>query len=345
MTVKYRVALIGTGRVAEHYLRLHNLGLTDFLEYTYCFDISNSKLARFSEKFDIQALTSLPELLKRDFDFAIVATPSGTHFEIAKEVLKAGRNVLIEKPACLRVDQITELQNLSNERKLVCKSIFQNRFNTAVEEAKRMLDGNLIGKITSFSLRLIWSRGQDYYQDGWHGTWSQDGGVTSQQAIHHIDCVNFLIGKPKKVHAYAQNSINVLEAEDTLVSVVQIEPNILGTFHFTTAARPCDLEASLLINGAINSIRISGIALNCLEVFDSETKKWKFKVLEEVESGYGYGHVKVFENFMDSGFVPTFPTLEDSKDAVIVVDSLYESLESANEVLVDRQESKSRLGI
>lgn len=345
MTVKYRVALIGTGRVAEHYLRLHKLGLTDFLEYTCCFDISNSKSAQFSEKFDIQALPSLSELLKQDFDFAIVATPSGTHFKIAKEVLKADRNVLIEKPACLRVDQITELQKLSTERKLVCKSIFQNRFNTAVEEAKRMLEGNLIGKITSFSLRLIWSRGQDYYQDGWHGTWSQDGGVTSQQAIHHIDCVNFLIGKPKKVHAYAQNSINVLEAEDTLVSVVQIEPSILGTFHFTTAARPCDLEASLLINGTINSIRISGIALNCLEIFDPETKKWKFKVLEEVESGYGYGHAKVFENFMDSGSVPTFPTLEDSKDAVIVVDSLYESLESANEVLVDRQESKSRLGI
>jgi len=342
---KYKVALIGTGRVAEHYLWLQKMQLTNFLEYLGCYDKSDSKSSEFSKRHGIVQYNSLSELLAKESDFVLIATPSGTHFEIAMEVLKANKNVLIEKPACLRIEQIMELENEANARKLICRSIFQNRFNMAVLQAKSMLESGLVGKVTSFSLRLIWSRNQEYYDDDWHGTWLLDGGVTSQQAIHHIDCVNFLIGIPKKVHAYAQNSLNVLEAEDTLVSIVGIDPNILGTYQFTTAARPCDMEASLMINGTKNSIRISGVALNYLEVFNPVSKNWDRTVAEHVDSGYGTGHAKVFEYFFEGDAISTFPTMKDSKNAVMVVDALYESYESGTEVYVERIKSKSKLGV
>lgn len=342
---KYRVVIIGTGRVAEHYLVLKALGKTDFLEYVYCFDVNTSKMEEFSQRHGIDTISTLEKLVNEDFDFAIVATPSGTHFDIAVKLLEANKNVLIEKPACLRIEQIEYLEKLSKARKLMCKSIFQNRFNRAVQEAKNMLKNGVVGEVTSFSLRLIWSRNQDYYEDGWHGTWEQDGGVTSQQAIHHIDCVNFLIGLPKKVHAYAQNSLNILEAEDTLVAIVEMPTKTLGTFHFTTAARPSDMEASLLINGTKTSIRISGIALNNLETFNSVTKNWETRVSEEVQTGYGFGHVNVFETFLTSDESDSFPTMWDSLAAVMVVDSLYESVDSFNEILVSRKESKSKLGV
>jgi UDP-N-acetyl-2-amino-2-deoxyglucuronate dehydrogenase len=341
---KYQVAIVGSGRVAQHYLKLKELGLTDFLEYKYCFDFDTRKMYEFSKRYGIKSCSSLDELLNQEFDFAIVSTPSGTHYDIASSVLKANKNVLIEKPACLRIEEIKHLEEIADSRNLVCKSIFQNRFNRAVLEAQKMMKEGLVGEVTSFSLRLIWSRDQKYYEDEWHGTWLLDGGVTSQQAIHHIDCVNNLIGVPSKVHAYAQNSINILEAEDTLVSIVEIEPKILGTFHFTTAARPSDMEASLLINGTKASIRISGVALNILETFNAMDQNWEVKVFEEVESGYGYGHARTFREFLDSHESTIFPTMKDSFNAVMVVDSLYESLEVSNEVFVSREVSKSKLG-
>ena len=342
---KLKVAIIGTGRVAEHYLKLNELGMTEFLEYKYCFDIDAEKMRLFSKSHGIESCSSLDTLLSQDFDFAIVATPSGTHYDISCKILNANKNVLIEKPACLRIEEIMHLEKIALSRNLICKSIFQNRFNLAVLEAHRMLQAGLVGEITSFSLRLIWSRNQKYYEDDWHGTWSLDGGVTSQQAIHHIDCVNYLIGVPSKVHSYAQNAVNILEAEDTLVSIVEINPKILGTFHFTTAARPCDMEASLLINGTKTSIRISGVALNTLETFNSIDQKWESSVLEYVESGYGYGHAPMFKAFMKSDESTIFPTMKDSFNAVMVVDSLYESLEVTKEVSVNREESRSKLGV
>ena len=342
---KFQIAIVGSGRVAEHYLKLKELGMTDFLEYKFCFDVDSTKMYEFSNRHGIDSCSSLDELLSQDLDFVIVATPSGTHYEIASKVLMAYKNVLIEKPACLRIEEIQHLEEIAHSRNLICRSIFQNRFNHAVLEAQKMMKAGLVGEVTSFSLRLIWSRDQKYYEDDWHGTWQLDGGVTSQQAIHHIDCVNNLIGVPSKVHAYAQNSINILEGEDTLVSIVEIEPKILGTFHFTTAARPSDMEASLLINGTKTSIRISGVALNILETFNAVDQKWEVKVFENVTSGYGYGHVDTFRKFLESHESSTFPTMKDSFNAVMVVDSLYESLEVSNEVFVKRDVSKSKLGV
>ena len=53
----------------------------------------------------------------------------------------------------------------------------------------------------SVSVRLRWCRFQDYYNDGWHGTWSQDGGVTNQQAIHHVDALTWICGEVESVCA------------------------------------------------------------------------------------------------------------------------------------------------
>jgi hypothetical protein len=105
------------------------------------------------------------------------------------------------------------------------------------------------------------------------------------------------------------------------------------------------MEASLLINGTKTSIRISGVALNILETFNAADQKWEVKVLEDVASGYGYGHVDIFRNFLESHESNIFPTMKDSFNAVMVVDSLYESLEVSNEVVVHRVVSKSKLGV
>ena len=346
MSIKsQRVGLIGTGRVAEHYLSLRDQMLTPFIDYEICFDTNTEVLDNFSKKYLIPTADSMEEIYKADLDFVIIATPSGTHFEVARELLLKGKNVLIEKPACLRVEEVQELINLSRKLNLNCLSIFQNRFNLAVQEALRLIKKNEIGDPTSFSLRLIWSRPQSYYQDEWHGKWKLDGGVTSQQAIHHLDCVNYILGIPKKVFAVARNSINHLEAEDTLVGTARLSSDILGTFHFTTAARPSDQEASLFIVGKKGSLKISGIALNNLEIYDAVKESWTQIVFEEVTNGYGLGHAANLKAFIDGSQTGPLATLEESRSALMLVDALYESVESGLEVEVRRSLSRSKLGL
>ena len=81
----------------------------------------------------------------------------------------------------------------------MCTVVFQNRFNKSVRYLKSLIDKNKIGKIVTVSLSLLWCRYQNYYNDKWHGTWLNDGGVINQQAIHHIDVIRYLFGPIKSV--------------------------------------------------------------------------------------------------------------------------------------------------
>ena len=56
-------------------------------------------------------------------------------------------------------------------------------------------------------------RFQEYYEDEWHGTWLNDGGVINQQAIHHVDATTYLVGGVKSLVSYGSNLSNKLQAE------------------------------------------------------------------------------------------------------------------------------------
>ena len=122
------------------------------------------------------------------------------------------------------------------------------------------------------------------------------GVVINQQAIHHIDAFNWIVGPVEKVCSLSANQLNKLEAEDTFISILKLDNGGLGTIEATTAARPEDFEASISIVGEKGMAEIVGIALN-------EIKKWKFvkpedddekvfeKYSQKVPNGFGLSHI------------------------------------------------------
>ena len=96
------------------------------------------------------------------------------------------------------------LDKIANNNKVICSVVFQNRFNNSIRFLKELIEK--IGKIVSVSLSLLWCRYQNYYNDGWHGTWINDGGVINQQAIHHLDVIRYLFGPIKKFVHYQKQA-------------------------------------------------------------------------------------------------------------------------------------------
>ena len=74
---------------------------------------------------------------------------------------------------------------------------------------------------------------------------SRDGGVLSNQAIHHIDLLLYLMGKYKSVNAITKTFGSEIEVEDTAVAQLEFQNNSLGIIEATTATRPIDLEGSI----------------------------------------------------------------------------------------------------
>ncbi len=325
-----KISILGAGRVFGHYL--DNVFDKYFVE--------NNDISIFSNSYAFKPinngfnyLSKIEDIVSIKPDCVIILTPSGLHYEHTKYFLDNKINVLCEKPLTLRLSQLNELLKLSKKNNLIFAPVFQNRFNPTICKVKDIISENLIGRIRLASVKLHWSREQLYYEDKWHGRWKTDGGVISQQAIHHIDTLIFLNGKINKVSSFMANLENNLEAEDTHIALMQHNNGSIGTLEATTAVRPHDKEALITLVGDKGYIEIGGIALNKIErvvLNNSEKENELIEASFNVPNGYGTSHNLLVADFLSSirNNTEPFVTVESSIDTHKSIHALYRSSES-----------------
>jgi len=127
-----RIAVIGIGNQGRHHIRfLQNL--TD-VELSFLIDRDSEKRKTSEEEFHIPCVADYQSHLDQ-FDAAIIAVPTVDHFEIASDLIRAGKHVLIEKPVTTTIEQAEELFLLATKQGIVAHVGFPERFNPAVDKA------------------------------------------------------------------------------------------------------------------------------------------------------------------------------------------------------------------
>ena len=354
---KLKLGILGCGRVCEHYIEkiLIPERVGDLYEVVACCDVDKNKSNNVAKSLSCKAFSDINDFVQyKGMEIVVILTKSGQHYEHAKLCLSNHLNVIVEKPLSLRVEHAEELIQISSKTSKFCASIFQNRLNPAVEITKKAFEGNRFGELVSVSVRLRWCRLQEYYNDGWHGTWAQDGGVTNQQAIHHVDALTWICGKVKSVSAISAKRANQLQAEDTLVAAIELENGGLATLELTTAARPKDIEASITITGTSGVVQIGGVALNKIEQWNftdnlDDEQEIKRYFSEEVDNGYGISHYrqlkKIFETYQ-VGKIDNVPfSAKKCLHTLKLIHSIYASIELNRNVALSENLSSSKLGL
>ncbi|MBN1849812.1 MAG: Gfo/Idh/MocA family oxidoreductase [Deltaproteobacteria bacterium] len=348
-----RIGVLGAGRVVQNrYQDVFQSELKDAKVTVIC-DKVKERAEKVAAQLGAFPLYDSDEMMRRnDFDVLLIATESGNHYLHTQQALQAGKHVIVEKPPALIPDEIMESEKLASEKNLMYAVIFQNRLNPAMQILKNEFSGGRFGKMVLATIRLRWCRYQDYYEDGWHGTWKMDGGVINQQAIHHIDALQWVCGLVTDVNSLQNNALNILEAEDTTVATVKFQNGALGVIEATTAARPDDFEASISIVGEKGIAVIGGIALN-------EIQTWRFveerpddqmipkMYSQDVPTGYGLSHGPLLQEIINriaAGRIDPPITGSDSIPTVRLVHALYKSTEIGGWVRMSDNPISSRLG-
>lgn len=348
-----RVALLGCGRVAEHYRKmLLELDPVEEFHVVAVCDSNPQKSESMALSFNCSSFTNIEDMLNfGELDVVFVLTPSGYHFEHALMILNHGVNVVCEKPVTMTPDEALQLESIAVKQSLFCATVFQNRLNPALQATKNAIKAGRLKKLVTANIRLQWCRYQDYYEDGWHGTWALDGGVINQQAIHHIDALQWLCGPIDSVCATSANRLNKLEAEDTLTAILRFKNGALGTIEATTAARPKDFEAALSLVGEGGKIQVGGIALNKIEHWEfvdqqphDDTVAEHFSV--DVPTGYGLSHSTYFRELVASFKQKTTPSVSipSALKTLNLVHALYASIEKNAWVKLEDAPRSSKLG-
>ncbi len=358
ITTPIRFVLIGCGRVSTRHLEA--LGVTTGAEIVAVVDPrADSQAETFSKKLNIPWYRSTKELYQSSlaFDVVDIATPSGDHFVRASEALREGKHVVLEKPVTLRIEHALGLDALSQALGLKLWVAHQNRYNRAVMRAREELEKGRFGKLVSGTVRLRWCRRQDYYDaDDWHGRWATDGGVTTQQAIHHIDMLQWFLGPVESVESQLATSLVKMECEDTNVSSIRFSSGALGVVEVMTSARPRDIEASLSIMGERGSIVLGGVALNKIDFWEFENPvpediEVRERFSEEVPNAYGFGHNTLFSRVVSSIRDNTPPEISalNACEALSIVHGIYSSWEAHSRLLIpeqlDERPQSKKLGV
>ncbi|GCE31811.1 oxidoreductase [Dictyobacter alpinus] len=236
---KLRFGIVGCGVIGPtHAEAIRSL---DSAELVAVADIVPEKAQKLADKFHVKSYNSLQEMLAAEqLDVVDVCTPSGMHGEHACQIMRAGSNVIIEKPMEIRHDRIEEILRVQKETGKKLAVISQHRFDEASLQVHKLIEEKQLGRLVLGNAVVPWWRSQKYYDSGaWRGTWELDGGgILMNQSIHSIDILQWLMGPVKSIHAYTDTLVHTMETEDVAVAVLRFANGALGTIAATTGAYP-----------------------------------------------------------------------------------------------------------
>jgi UDP-N-acetyl-2-amino-2-deoxyglucuronate dehydrogenase len=323
-------ALIGCGLIAErHVNEINRIG-----KLAAVCEVDKSKAAAFTQQTGANIYTDLDSLLEGEpgVEVVVVCTPNGLHAEHAIKSLQARRHVLCEKPLCIAAAAAWTMRDTAHffRRKLFV--VKQARFNPPVQQAKKALEQNSLGKILSFSINGYWNRPQDYYSGNWRGSTKLDGGILYTQFSHFIDLLLWMLGDVDIMKAMAQNSglRTHFEIEDTFVAVLRLQSGALGTMHFSINSLPDSKEGSFTIIGEKGTLRIGGQYLNTLEwTPEAAHRDFEDKPARENDHGFYKGsmsnHHFVYNELAKAlqGMPHQLPQVQESARTIELIEKLY----------------------
>ncbi len=200
--MKIKTGFIGFGKSANRY-HLPFIDQEKFEIIGY-FKPSNREFEMlYPQVSNLRRFTKIEDLLASEIDLVIVTSPAQYHFEHAKLALSAKKNVLIEKPACNTADEYRELMEIAKENQVKLQVYQNRRFDSDFIGFKKVLESNKLGKIME-----IESNHTQYRDDNINSTGTRYDGFIFGHAVHFVDQIVSVFGKPDQVIADVANQRN-----------------------------------------------------------------------------------------------------------------------------------------
>lgn len=146
----------------------------------------------------------LPMLKKHAVDTVIVTSMDRTHHHYIVAALRAGCDVITEKPMTTDADKCREILEAQKETGRSVRVTFNYRYSPRNSRVKEVLQSGLIGQVLSvhFEWLLDTKHGADYFRR-WHRDKRNSGGLLVHKSTHHFDLVNWWLDTlPTEVCAF-----------------------------------------------------------------------------------------------------------------------------------------------
>lgn len=176
------------------------------------------------------------------FDAVLIVTPHTSHVEIARQMVAAGKHILLDKPAGVYARQVRELVDMADAAGVSFGMIFNNRANAAFVKARELLQTGAAGTpVRAVWVCNTWFRTPAYHKSApWRSSWNgEGGGLLINQSQHYLDLWQWLLGAPDAVYADLSFGRYAPITVDDAVDIQFLYDNGLhGTFISSTGEAP-----------------------------------------------------------------------------------------------------------
>ena len=173
-----RVGVVGVGHIGKNHARLYSE--LPAAQFTAIYDTDRAVAEARAAEFGVKAAASLEEFAEQ-VDAASIATPTNTHFEVARILLERGKHLLVEKPIADNMAHASELAEAAAERGLVLQVGHVERFNPVLSALEKRLTNP----------RFIEAHRLSPYPNR-----STDIGVVLDLMIHDLEIILHLVRSP-----------------------------------------------------------------------------------------------------------------------------------------------------
>ena len=205
--------------------------------YGIC-DTAAERLEEARNEFNPPVLTSDYKELVDDekLDAVVIVTPDQVHCEMVCAFLRAGKDVLCEKPLALTLEECEEMMRCEKEtgRKLMVGQIC--RCNPVFIKAKELIDSGIIGELVFVESEYA----HNYDNARGYNNWRMvpERHVVIGGGCHAIDLLRWIAGDPTEVFGYANHKILTdWPSDDTAIAVYKFPNNVMGKVLVSSGAK------------------------------------------------------------------------------------------------------------
>jgi UDP-N-acetyl-2-amino-2-deoxyglucuronate dehydrogenase len=342
------IGLIGGGNISETHARAAR-AVPD-IEIAAIFGTNAEKVGRLCREYGGKPFQDFDGFLAhRPMELVAIGSPSGLHAEQGIAVARHGLHVLTEKPIDISVERADALIDETRKAGVQLGVFFQDRCKPDILSVKDAVAAGVLGKPILVDARVKWYRPPDYYSNSrWRGTWALDGGgALINQAVHTLDLMLWMFGEVKAAQAICKTALHAIEAEDTLIAMLEFANGALGVLQATTSVIP-GYPRRLELSGSEGTLIIEQDRLLTADLKNPSPDLLKSSEADKNPSSASpivsdaRGHQAVLEDFLRAIRTNTKPRCDgqEGRRSLAVVQAIYEACRTGKRVTAEVMENR-----
>jgi len=332
------VGIIGCGKISQvrhipEYADNPNVSIRGF------FDQNKERAKELAQKYGAKAFDTLEELLAdKSISAVSVCVANNAHCAVTVQALKAGKDVLCEKPMAVTIEQCQEMVDVAKQcgRKLM---IGQNqRLADAHVKAKELIAAGEIGKVLTFRTSFGHSGPENWSVDPGKNTWFFDRkqavmGVMADLGIHKTDLIQHIIGQ--KIVATTARLVTLdkrgpdgelIGVDDNAICIYEMSGGAIGTMVASWTYYGAE-DNSTVIYGTEGNMTIYDIDRAPIVIRKNNGKVINLK-LGQIQTNANQTKSGIIDAFVDALVRDVEPSIS-GEDVLNAMKAVFGSIESS----------------